>query len=83
MIDFDISYFRQEIVRFRELFGSKTFWAKTPEQRQVAINGLAFVYATIKASATEMADAANLLDNTLTEYNRREMMLYLSGKTQI
>jgi len=73
-----IDYFNSEVCQFRKLMGDKAFWTKTPEQRQIAIDGLTYVYLNLSNSTQEEINhAAITLDSTLTEYTKRESMLKL------
>lgn len=83
-----LKYFFSEICNFRKLMGDLTFWEKTKEQRQKAIDGLTYVYLNLtqddgKAlSSSDIEMAANILDSTLTEYTQREgMILFRSPLT--
>lgn len=80
---FTEKYFHEEIVRFRQAMGDKTWWARPEEQRDAWISGLALVYLQIQNDdgsnpKQEQIDKwAVTLDSTLTEYERRKTMLAL------
>lgn len=73
--------FHAEILEFRNLFGSKTWWEKTKAQRDACIGGLAFMYLNLvnedgSLPAQEQIDKwAMTFDSTISEYNRRAIML--------
>jgi len=81
---FSESYFYEELNRFRQLLGDKTFWNKTEEQREACISGLTFVYLNTvpndnsKASPELIQKWATQFDSAITEYARRGtyIMLY-------
>ena len=71
-------YFYQEVCNFRTLMGQKTFWSLPPEKRQLAIDGLSYVYLNISHDDTtpltreENEKVADVLHSTLHEFSRRE-----------
>lgn len=78
-----VEYFHKEVMEFRKLFGNLDFWAKPPEKRKIAINGLAFVYLNIDCPTPEdVQRCADLLDATLAEYSMREFKMIMLGKTK-
>lgn len=76
-----IEYFNSEIMGFRELMGQKSFWKKTPEQRQIAIDGISYVYLNLAnddgtaLTSEDISKAARILESTLSEYSQREFMM--------
>ena len=46
-LQFTEAYFLEEINRFREACGTKTFWDKTEEQQDAMVSGLTFVYLNV------------------------------------
>lgn len=72
--------FFEEIHRFRQHLGDKTFWAKTPEQRQAMIDGLSFMYLNVMnddgsfPSREKIDQWGNIFNQTLSEYTRRDSM---------
>lgn len=73
--------FVEEVMRFRELFGSRLFWAKPADIRQKAVDGLAFMYLNLDGSITgeALARVVRLFDSNLTEYTRREILAITHG----
>ena len=59
---------------FRKQFCSKSFWDKDQATRDAAVKAIAFVYTNL-ATEVDIQKAADMLDMTLTEYTRREVML--------
>ena len=84
-----VSYFNEEVCAFRKLMGDKSFWAKTPEQRQLAINGLGYVYLNLAhddgtpLNADETERIAITFDSTMIEYTRREWLVLLQTPPKI
>jgi hypothetical protein len=78
---FKESDFHTEIIRFRELMGSKEWWNKSLAQRDACIRGLSILYLNINndngsaPTQEQMNEWAFLLDATLTEYSKRAIML--------
>lgn len=76
-----IAYFNEEVCRFRQLFGERSFWQKTPEQRQLAVDGLGYVYLNLAhedgsaLTAEETERVAITFDSTMQEYSRREWLV--------
>lgn len=71
--------FIREWAAMRELMGSKTFWAKAPEDRDRAVKGFAFLY--VNADITD--DDKQTFASTMHEYTRRETMMHRMNLTQI
>lgn len=71
--------FFRETLNFRELMGSKTFWAKSPEERERAIKGYGFVYTNCPVEE----DVASIFVSTMTEYTKREGMMLFAGLTKL
>lgn len=78
---FKETYFKEELMRFRQLMGDKSFWAKTQDQKDLAIKGLAFIYFNVEpdnggpVDATFIQQMADLYQNTMNEYARRQTMM--------
>lgn len=63
------TYFREELQRFRDLCGSKSFWDGPQETRDQAFKGITVLYlATPSLTQAEIDGYMIALDN----YNRRE-----------
>jgi hypothetical protein len=60
--------FLRELLAFRDLMGSKTFWAKSEEIRNLAVRGFSFVYFNADLQPVDIS----FFEATLTEYARRE-----------
>lgn len=77
-----LAYFYSEIVRFRELFGQRSFWEQGAEEvRENAVRGLAVVYINlVPKSAKENDDAVIAFDVAMMEFNRRSMLAMFRGK---
>jgi hypothetical protein len=73
--------FQEEIHRFRQECGLKTFWAKTEEQRQAMISGLTFMYLNLVTDDGKLPgkDKIDLwgqwFSDALDNYNRRQAIL--------
>lgn len=78
---FTYDYLRSEVVNFRQLFGSRDFWNKSPEVRGRAIKALYHVYFNLEPKIGN--EAADLIRDTMFEYAKRETMLFLGGQTSI
>jgi hypothetical protein len=78
---FTVEQFQQQVVEFRQMFGSKPFWAKSTEQRKVAYEALGFAYLFLEPGTPkpEIERCANLLMQTLGEYTTREFKLIQLG----
>ena len=80
----DLPYFYSEILAFRKLMGDKSFWERTPDQRQKAIDGIAYGYLNLTQpdgsplSQEDIEQAADVLDSTLTEYTRRDNLIFFT-----
>jgi hypothetical protein len=78
---FTEKYFFEEVRRFREMFGDKTWWAKPEEMRDKCVDGLALVYLNIEnEDGSRITDEqikrwASIFEATTMEYERRKMML--------
>lgn len=84
---FTEKYFLEEIVRLRQLFSDKTWWAKTEEQRDNCLKGLSLVYLNIenedgsKVTSAQIEKWANIFESTMVEYEQRKTMLILHPPT--
>ncbi len=68
--------FYAEILRFREYFGSKEWWTKSVEQRDLCIKGLSHMYFNlVDIPQKEFETISSTFQGTLAEYNRRATML--------
>ena len=78
---FTVEQFHQQVVEFRQMFGNKTFWAKPAEQRKVAIDalGMAYFFLTPDTKQEEVNRCADLLKQTIGEYQTREFKLIQMG----
>ena len=78
---FTVEQFQQQVVEFRQMFGSKPFWAKPAEQRKIAIDALGFSYLFLEPSTPkpEVERCADILSQTLGEYTTREFKLIQLG----
>jgi len=78
---FTVEQFQQQVVEFRQMFGSKPFWAKPAEQRKIACEALGMAYLFLESSTPkpEVERCAELLTQTLGEYNTREFKLIQLG----
>ena len=76
---FTVKYFHSQVLELRKLMGEKTFWAKSAEIRQHAVDALGFVFLNLVAddgdtiSPEENQKAADIYYNTIDEYSRREV----------
>lgn len=61
--------FFRELAVFRELMGSRDYWAKPPRQRDIAVKALGFVYIN---AAIEPEDITTFCA-TMEEHTRREV----------
>jgi hypothetical protein len=81
MTKFTIKEFKEEICRFRQHFGNKSWWEKPEETREECVRGLSYMYLNLyqdngeMLTDTQMNEVTNLLDCTLTEYNYRAILL--------
>lgn len=79
--DFTREYFSKELLEFRNLFGSLSFWQQPPAKRQIAVDAIAFVYLNTNAvDDTEEELIETLFEATIREYTLREGMLSLAKK---
>lgn len=82
-LQFTEAYFIEEINRFREQCGLKTFWDKTEEQHEAMISGLSFCYLNItnddgsQPSREQIDKWANIFDVAIQNYNRRKTFLVM------
>lgn len=76
-----IDYFRQEVVRFRELMGSKAFWEQPFEKRDRATYTLGLLYVCFEGTPEENEDVITLYTATIDEYYRRERMILFGPLT--
>lgn len=82
---FTEKYFLEEIHRFRELLGQKSFWeqANSEEVADRAIRGLSFVYLNLVnedgtlPNQSQIDKWANIFDAAIGEYNRRKTYLLM------
>lgn len=73
-------YFMSEICAFRDLMGSKSFWAKSAEHRELALKAISILYLNFKSdNPREKEDVINIFIATTEEYTRRESMLMVRG----
>lgn len=71
--------FLAEVCNMRTLFGSKDFWQKPGSIRQLAVNGLAYMYFRC-----EVADkVAGIYKATMSEYTRRETLGIIHGMVNL
>lgn len=76
-----IPYFNEEVCRFRKLMGEKSFWEQPPEKRNLAIQGLGYVFLTTsKEDGTaldpkEVETITQTFMSTMDEYHMRETMI--------
>lgn len=87
---FTETYFFQEVCRFREMMGTRSFWKLAEGQGEAALNGLGFVYLNVdnedgsKPTIEQIEKWARIYDSAILEYHRREfMMLQLSLKPRL
>jgi len=65
-------YLLDELVRFRRLFGDRTFWQRAPEAREGAVRGLFYSYL----NAQDLTDGdMSTFQATMDEYRMRELMI--------
>jgi hypothetical protein len=75
--------FLEELSRFREACGSKTFWARPEEQQAAMISGLAFLYLNLGNDDGSMPDQEQIdkwggwMSDALFNYNQRKTILQL------
>jgi hypothetical protein len=68
--------FFNEIIYFRELMGSKSFWELPLKQRDNAVAGLATTYILVNTSnKEEIEECAQMFESAKYEYDRREQFL--------
>lgn len=65
---FDTNYFRDEMMRFREVMGNRAIMLDKVK-RENAMKGLALVYPQTKSEEDDFL--AGLFDSTVQEFNRR------------
>lgn len=70
--------FVTELLRFRDLFGQKSFWARPSVDRQAAIGGLTFIYFNLDPSVDTEPIAVSL-KAALYEYILREGLMMTHG----
>lgn len=77
-----VAEFNQQVIEFRKLFGDKTFWAKPAPQRNLAIKGFGLAYLFLKPETPkeDVNRCAEVFQQTMEEYHRRELMLIQMGK---
>lgn len=66
--------FLDQLLLFRELMGSKSFWDKPENIREKAVKGFSFVYFNADLS---LPSDASLFEGTLLEYSKRETYMFL------
>jgi hypothetical protein len=72
--EYTFRYFCDEVVRFREQFGLRTFWEKTQDERLGALSGIGFVFLNMRGTAEESEKAEVLYHSTMDEYAKRELL---------
>lgn len=72
MKDITRRYLLDELVRFRRLFGERTFWQMSLEAREGAVRGLFYSYLNAK-DLTE--GDMSTFQATMQEYRMRESMV--------
>lgn len=70
---FTFDYFRSECLRFREMFGTKTFWELPVEKRRRAMDGL--TYVMMKCGGATDEEIILLWDCHIGEYLRRARLI--------
>jgi hypothetical protein len=80
-VTFTTKEFNAQAIEFRKLMGSRDFWALPSEKREIAQKALGHAYLFLEHTTpqAEIDRCAEVLTNTLTEYNRREIMLLTVG----
>lgn len=78
---FSADEFRTELGRFRELFGSKSFWARPQVNRQAAVNAIGFMYLNLNPSlpSDELDRLQVQWSSAIDEFTRREILCAVSG----
>ncbi len=78
---FTVPEFHQQVVEFRQMFGNREFWKKPADQRRVAVDALSFAYLFLKhdTTAEDIQHCADLLSQTIGEYQQRELKLIELG----
>jgi hypothetical protein len=82
-LQFTEKYFFEEIERFREACGSKEFWAKTEEQQDNYIKGLAFCYLGIvnedgsQPNQEQINHWAAVFNAAIRNYNERKTFIVM------
>jgi hypothetical protein len=73
---FTVEEFNQQIVEFRQLFGSKEFWKQPVEIRDLAVKGMGHVYFnTVCVKPDDRKYIAGIFTSTVSEYVRRGVMI--------
>lgn len=81
--------FFEEINRFREACGTKTFWARTEEQQHAMISGLTFLYLNLGNDDGSLPDKeqmvkwGQIMSQALENYDRRKTTLALLPLKQL
>lgn len=68
-------YFEEEVLRFRELMGKKSFW-DNPELSSNAVYGLLYVYIHLKEPSEK---EQIMMRSCLTEFDRRLIYVLMKG----
>jgi hypothetical protein len=78
---FTVEEFNKQVVEFRQMFGDKRFWAKPAASRKIAIDALSFAYFFLEKDTpqSEVERCADILHQTLGEYQMREIKLIEMG----
>jgi hypothetical protein len=80
-VTFTEAEFNQQVVEFRKLMGEKSFWALPEEKRDLAVKALGHAYFFIREPQPKIERCADILSQTLEEYNRRHLLLLEIGAT--
>lgn len=67
---FTPSYFRAELIRFREAFGTRAVMLN-PAKRDMAFKGFTICYLSTQGTPEEMEECAMLFQSACTEFERR------------
>lgn len=78
---FTVQEFNQQVTEFRQMFGDKKFWALPSEKREIAQKALGHAYLFLELSTpkNDVDRCAEILTQTLNEYNQREFMILTHG----
>ena len=76
---FTLNEFFEQVLYFRDLMGSKSFWVKPEDFRKKAVSGLTFIYTNTKTDTPKDEETlVNVYTATINEYNYRESMAFVS-----